>query len=91
MALGNFTMVNQQLEQLLQQNPWILGVLVVIMIWKLIWYGIAIYKSVEKKQKAWFVVLFVSAFVLNDLGLLAILYIIFNRYKNPQAKQKKKR
>ena len=63
--------------------------ILVILIWKLIWYGFAIYKSVQKKQKRWFVILFVSAFVLNDLGILAIVYLILNKKKTDSKISKK--
>lgn len=87
MALENLTLASSQIETYLQQNPWLLFALILILIWKLIWYGIAIYRSIELKQKTWFVVLFVCAFILNDLGLLPILYLIFNKPK-PTIKER---
>lgn len=68
-------------------SGWLLVLLVVVAIWKLIWYGLAVYKSLEKKEKSWFVILFVAAFILNDLGILAIIYLMINKKK---AKAKKK-
>ncbi|MBU3912532.1 MAG: hypothetical protein KKE50_00405 [Nanoarchaeota archaeon] len=67
--------------------------IVAIMIWKLIWYGIALYNTIQRKQIKWFVVLFVAAFVLNDLGILAIIYLMIYRDKAPieKAVTKKKR
>lgn len=62
----------------------LLIMLVIVMIWKLVWYGIAIYKTIERKQIRWFVVLFVAAFVLGDLGLLAIIYLLI--YKRSLGK-----
>ena len=64
--------------------------ILITLIWKLIWYGLAIYKSVHKKQKRWFVVLFVSAFVLNDLGILAMIYLVLNKKKINSKKPIKK-
>ena len=87
MALENLSLMNTQIEAVIQQNPWLLSVIILITLWKLIWYGLAIYRSIELKQKSWFVVLFVCAFLLNDLGLLPILYLYFNK---PVKSKKKK-
>ena len=62
-------------------NMWILLVVLIVMIWKLIWYGLALYKTVERKQPAWFTILFVCAFLLGDIGILAIIYLIVYRGK----------
>jgi uncharacterized membrane protein len=72
-------------------SPEILILIVAILIWKLIWYGLAIYTALEKKQKAWFVVLFILAIVLNDLGIVAIIYLIINRKPKIKNKVKKKK
>lgn len=87
MALENMSLINSQISAVMQQNPWLMAVIVLVLIWKLIWYGFAIYRSIELKSKTWFVVLFVCAFVLNDLGLLPILYLILNK----PAKSKRKK
>jgi RsiW-degrading membrane proteinase PrsW (M82 family) len=68
----------------------ILILIIVIAIWKLIWYGIAIYKTIERKQIRWFVVLFVAAFLLGDLGILAIIYLLIHKNKG-QAKAKEEK
>lgn len=56
-------------------------ILLFILVWKVIWYAFALFKAIDKKQKAWFVVLFVGVFVLNDLGLLAIIYLLLYQDK----------
>jgi len=78
----------KSLETYFESNYILLTLIIFLLIWKLIWYGIALYKTIENKQKIWFVVLFVSAFVLNDLGLLPILYILLNKYRRPNSKSK---
>ena len=88
MALENLSLMNTQIETYLQQNPWLLTVLLLVLLWKLIWYGFAIYRSIELKQKNWFVVLFVCAFLLNDLGLLPILYLVLNKPQKGTLKSK---
>jgi len=80
-------LLNWNLESI---TPGLAVLIIAIMIWKLIWYGLALYKSVQKQQKRWFVVLFVAAFVLNDLGILAIIYLILNKKKKGSSKAKKK-
>ena len=73
-----------------EASPVLLVLLIAILIWKLIWYGIAIYKTIEKKHRTWFIVLFVAAFVLSDLGILAIIYLGIHRDKPKLTKKKKK-
>jgi len=65
----------------------VIYVILIVLVWKLIWYGLAIYKSIEKKQKIWFVVLFLGTFIFNDLGILAIIYLIIYRDKKPKRKR----
>ncbi len=58
----------------------------IILVWKLFWYAIAIFKTIERKQIRWFVVLFIGLFLLIfDLGLIAIIYLIL--YKSPSNKK----
>lgn len=72
----------------------IVTLIILVTLWKLIWYGLALYKTIERKQIVWFVVLFVAAFLLGDLGILAIIYLlVYKKHStklNPAAKQKKK-
>jgi len=46
-------------------------ILILILIWSLIWKGIALWKSARKNSVIWFVILL----VVNTLGILEILYI----------------
>jgi len=56
-----------------------LVVLVLVIIWSLIWKGIALWKSARLSHKPWFVVLL----VINTVGILDIIYIYFiaNKYR----------
>ena len=45
----------------------------VIVAWSLIWKGIALWQAGRNKQLAWFIVIF----VLNTVGVLEIIYLIF--------------
>jgi hypothetical protein len=50
----------------------ILG-LIVIMVWEVIWKGIGLWHSAGNKQKGWFV----AILILNTLGLLPIIYLLW--------------
>lgn len=72
-----------------EQLAEILMVLVVL-IWKLVWYAIALFKTIERRQIRWFIVLFIGVLLLPfDLGLLAIIYLLL--YKDPEAKKPDKK
>lgn len=47
----------------------------VILVWSFIWKGIALWHSARNKQLAWFVALL----VVNTIGILEIIYLIFFR------------
>jgi len=60
--------------------------LIILIIWSLIWKGLALWKSARLNQPVWFVALL----VVNTLGILEILYLfIFS--KMPVSKKKKRR
>ena len=44
-----------------------------LILWTLPWKGVALWRAAEKKQKNWFIVLF----VLNTAALLEIAYIFY--------------
>ena len=47
-------------------------VLILLIIWSLIWKGIALWKSARNSQTAWFVVML----IVNTVGILEIIYIL---------------
>lgn len=62
-----------------------------IMIWSLVWKGLALWESVKKNHKIWFILLL----ILNTVGILEILYIyvfskmeVFNKTKESKTKSK---
>lgn len=59
------------MQQLLTflQSPYSL----ILLVWILIWKGIALWKAATKRQLIWFVVLL----VLNSLSLFEILYVFW--------------
>ena len=51
---------------------------VLLIIWSIIWKGIALWKAGRANQMAWFIVMF----LLNTAGILEILYIfVFGKKK----------
>jgi len=58
-----------------QRPAWALSGLLVAVVWSLIWKGYALWYSSQNKQKGWFIALL----IVNTLGLLEILYLIWFR------------
>ena len=58
----------------LYQQPglMLLGLLVIVM-WVVIWKGLGLWFSAQNKQKNWFI----AMLILNTLGLLPIIYLIW--------------
>jgi methionyl-tRNA synthetase len=52
-----------------------LGLFVLVAIWSLTWKGVALWYAARNHQKKWFIVLL----VLNTLGILEIIYILWFR------------
>jgi len=61
-------------------NPRAMSLISVLMVWSLIWKGIALWKAAKRDSKPWYVALL----VINTVGILEILYIfVFSKKKNP--------
>lgn len=60
----------------------------VIAIWSLVWKGLALWKSSQKKHLVWFIVML----IVNTVGILEILYIfLFSKMSlKGKAKARKK-
>ena len=49
---------------------------VILMLWSIIWKGIALWKSARNESKIWFVILLIVNTVgINTVGILEIIYI----------------
>lgn len=62
----------------LEQYP--IGIIVLLIflgLWEMVWKGIALWKSGNRKQLAWFVCIF----IFNTVGILPIVYLILNKDK----------
>jgi uncharacterized membrane protein YiaA len=49
--------------------------LLLLVIWDLVWRGLALWKSAQLRQQGWFVALL----IINSVGILPIIYLIINR------------
>jgi len=59
---------------------------VLLLIWSLIWKGIALWKAAHNNDKAWFIALL----ILNTIGILEIFYIfVFSKRNSEESKQSK--
>lgn len=55
-----------------------LALFVILMIWSLVWKGLALWKSAQLGKKLWFVALL----LINTLGILEMLYLfVFSKIK----------
>ncbi len=56
-------------------------VLAVVILWSLVWKGMALWKAAQKRSKVWFVVLL----LVNTVGILDILYLYVFSKKSGQS------
>jgi hypothetical protein len=54
-----------------------------LMVWELVWKGIALWKAGRKNQLVWFICIL----IINTVGILPIIYVLF---VNKNTKRKKK-
>jgi len=76
-------------DNLATQLGWPVWVIAILIVWTLIWKGLALWKSARLNQPIWFVVLL----VVNTAGILPILYIFFFsriNFTSPKKKGKSK-
>ena len=64
-------------------SPGIKILLALVIIWSLVWKGIALWKAARNSQTAWYVILL----IVNTAGILEIIYIFAfskkNQFHNP--------
>lgn len=63
--------IPQTPDELLQflNSPWFL----VLLVWSMFWKGLALWTASQRRQKIWFIVLF----IFNSFGILEIVYLLF--------------
>lgn len=62
---------------MIQGNHWLL---ILIVGWSLIWKAIAVWHAARNNQLGWFIALF----VINTVGLLEIIYLLFFAKRLPR-------
>ena len=64
-------------------------ILILLLVWTVVWKGLALWKSARKSHMIWFIVLL----IVNTIGILDILYIyIFSKWgEKREARPVKKR
>jgi len=59
--------------------------IIIVIIWTLVWKGLALWKAGRKNQPIWFV----AMLIVNTLGILEILYIfVFSKMGGKKAPEK---
>lgn len=76
-------MVLYDTANLLGLPVWLLGV---VLVWSIVWKGLALWKSAGRKHMVWFIIIL----VVNTLGILEILYIFLFSRINLEDKTKRK-
>ncbi|MBI5148375.1 hypothetical protein HZA33_01720 [Candidatus Pacearchaeota archaeon] len=73
---------------MLALSPGLMVLFVLVMLWSLVWKGIALWKAGNNKQLTWFVVLF----IVNTVGILEIVYLVwFQKKKRVVTEEQKPR
>ncbi len=52
-------------------------IIILVTIWDVVWKAIAMWRAAKRDSKTWFVILM----IVNSVGVLPILYLIFTRRK----------
>lgn len=71
-------MMNLIYNNFFAQPFWFMGWLFCFMIWEAIWKGIALWYAGRNNHKGWFI----AIFILNTLGILPIIYLLWFRCKS---------
>lgn len=76
------------MEQLMNQNPWLSWLLILLVLWSLPWKAMALWRAAKQDQKIWFIIFI----IFNSVGILEILYLfIFGKERTesiPAAEEK---
>jgi hypothetical protein len=79
LGMQNTTVFSTEITNAIHSNPYLLYLILLELVLELIFYIPALYKSAERKQTLWFGILFAGFIILNDFGVLPLLYLIFYR------------
>lgn len=70
-----------QFTHWINTHHWIGALFGVLIVWTLVWKGIALWKATREGRKDWFIILL----VVNTVGILEIAYIFFFSKKKSQS------
>jgi hypothetical protein len=65
---------------LLAMAPVLMAVFIVLMLWEMVWKGIALWKCGRNNQLGWYI----AILILNTVGILPIVYLLFFQNKEGQ-------
>ena len=74
--------MNQVVLQGNSNSPLVTCLLIALIVWTIVWKGLALWKAGQKGQKWWFIIML----VVNTLGILEIIYYFFVGKKSKAAK-----
>lgn len=69
-----------QLQTLLNNQPLFL----LILVWSLVWKGLALWRAAKRGDKIWYIVMM----VVNLLGLVEIIYLLVTNKKEEKSENK---
>ena len=72
---------------LYQKPQLMIGGLFILLIWMVIWKGIGLWFSAKSKQRGWFI----AILLLNTLGILPMIYLIWFKPSKKKVEEVKKR
>ena len=64
-------------------SPWFY----LVLIWSVVWKGLALWKSARNKHLVWFVFIL----IINSFGILSIIYLMIHMEKKKITKKTRKR
>ncbi|OHA88152.1 MAG: hypothetical protein A2741_00830 [Candidatus Zambryskibacteria bacterium RIFCSPHIGHO2_01_FULL_43_27] len=76
--MTNITIQTQAFAEYLSSHLWLLAL---IIIWSVIWKGLALWRSARLSQKGWFLVVL----LVNTVGILEIIYLFFISRKQAES------
>ncbi len=79
--------MNSFLQLLATQSALPIWLLILVLVWSLLWKGIALWRAARLKQPIWFILFL----VVQTLGILEILYLFLFSKINLAKKRKKRR
>jgi hypothetical protein len=49
--------------------------LYILLVWMVVWKGIALWRAAQSNQRNWFLVILVTMLIINTFGILEIIYL----------------